>query len=67
MAKVSLIDQFLSVYNVRLFRVVQLLSQMIMKNCLYDAIVVDTCGLPDFDIDWDSAQCLTVYSTDYFQ
>lgn len=26
---------------------------------LYDAIVVDTCGLHDFDIDWDSAQCLT--------
>ena len=30
-----------------------------MKNCLYGAIVVEICGLPDFDIDWDSAQCPT--------
>lgn len=27
-----------------------------MKNCLYGAKVVETCGLPDFDTDWDSAQ-----------
>ena len=35
-----------------------------MKNCLYSAIVVETCGLPDFDIDWpwDSTKCLT-YTT----
>ena len=26
---------------------------------LYGSIVVDTCGLHDFDIDWNSAQCLT--------
>ena len=26
---------------------------------LCGAIIVDTCGLPDFDIDWDSAHCLT--------
>lgn len=52
-------DQSVSIYvdDVRLFCVVQLSSQVVMKNCLYGAIVVETCVLPDFDIDWDSAQC----------
>ena len=59
MVQVGLINQCLSVDDVRLFCVVQLSSQMVMKNCLYVAIVVETCGLPDFDIDWDSAQCPT--------
>ena len=32
---------------------------MVMKNCLYGVIVVEICGLPDFDIDWDSTPCPT--------